>query len=225
MSSRATRLIALSLSFAFGVIGGSVGLNGLIKGNQSKSHLRRIVPPGVTVDINTNDVFRSGVVVTTIGALIAVLSLIALLATFAAPTRLARPQGFFLAFCALWLFATIIPFDVFFANNSAKVKAFLNGVQLPPQAVQAVQGQLGVSSRYKDMHYLRLVAIIPWFTILFAAIAAGVLLAAPREPAAAGVYAAEAPAPSVAMSEKEKEATQADTKDVKDGAEADVKNV
>ncbi|TFY54403.1 hypothetical protein EVG20_g9717, partial [Dentipellis fragilis] len=235
MSSRATRLAALSLSFAFGVIGGSVGLNGLIKrriadadwwpqGKPDKVASQAHRARRRTVDINTNDVFKSGVVVTTVAALIAVLSLVGLLATFSAPPRLARPQAFLLAFCALWLFAAVIPFDVFFANNSAKVTAFLNGVQLPPQAVQAVQSQLGVSSRYKDMHYLRLVAIIPWFTILFTAIAAGVLLASSREPAGAYATSTNAPA-SVAMSEKEKEAVQADTKDVKDGADADVKNV
>ncbi|TFY82197.1 hypothetical protein EWM64_g1808 [Hericium alpestre] len=53
------RLAALAMSFAWGVIGGSVGLNGLIKGNQAKSHLRHALPPTVSVDINTNGTFPS----------------------------------------------------------------------------------------------------------------------------------------------------------------------
>ena len=74
------RLVSLFLAFAFGTIGGSVGLNGLIKyvllvkqrstgphkltfvrshlrSNQSKSTLRQVLPAGITVAIGINGAF------------------------------------------------------------------------------------------------------------------------------------------------------------------------
>ncbi|KAI0315447.1 hypothetical protein OF83DRAFT_1062076 [Amylostereum chailletii] len=197
-----TRLGALFMSFAFAVIGGSVGLNALIDGNRSKSTLRRLLPNTVSVNFNINapapatDVFKSGVVLTTVCALIALLTLLLLLATALSGrragsartplmTRTLPLQAGVLAFCAVWLFATVIPFTDFFANRSVKVNASVGGVPLPQSAINSLTSQLGLSQRYKDFHYLRLVAILPWFTVLFTGIAAAVLFVAARHRATA----------------------------------------
>jgi len=189
----APRLISLSLAFAFSFISGSVGLNALIKSNQQKSAIRKDLPAGTSVNVNDNDVFRSGVVITTISALIVVLSFIYILMLLlsrrkdTASSRLTRLserslpfQWISLAFCAVWLFATQIPFTHFFATRSAQVHAFVGNVEIPPSFVQTVQNQLGLTSVYKKIGYLRLLAILPWFAFLFTTIAAGVCFLASR---------------------------------------------
>ena len=74
---RVPRLVSLFLSFSFGVIGFAIGLNALVKSNSDKDNLRKSVPAGATVDINDNDVYKSGVVVTAMSGLIALASLFA----------------------------------------------------------------------------------------------------------------------------------------------------
>ncbi|KAF5345492.1 hypothetical protein D9757_013509 [Collybiopsis confluens] len=192
------RLASLFMAFAWAVIAGSVGLNALIKSNQQQSAVRKILPAGATLDVNDDDVFHSGIVITTVSALIAVLSSIYILILLSAissvrntsassPTRLTRLsnrilpfESISLGFCALWLFATQIPFTHFFATRSASVRAFVNGVPIPPAFVQTVQNQLGFKTIYRQIGYLRLVAILPWFTILFTAIASAVSFVASR---------------------------------------------
>lgn len=62
-------------------------------------------------------------------------------------------QWISLAFCAVWLFATQIPFTHFFATRSAQVHAFVGNVEIPPSFVQTVQNQLGLTSVYKKIGY------------------------------------------------------------------------
>ncbi|EGN94480.1 hypothetical protein SERLA73DRAFT_188405 [Serpula lacrymans var. lacrymans S7.3] len=184
---RTARLASLFVAFAFGVIGGSVGLNALIKSNQENSYIQKTISTlraqlgDVNVYLNTNDVFHTGVVITTVCALIAVLTFVYLLFTFCSITN--RPlglrlQAFSLIFCAVWLFATLIPFDVYFANHSAQVTATLGGTQVPQSLIQLLENELGVSAVYKHIYYLRLLAVLPWFAFLFSLVAAGVLLVA-----------------------------------------------
>ncbi|KAG6836290.1 hypothetical protein H0H93_009430 [Arthromyces matolae] len=171
---------SLFMTFAFGVISGSVGLNSLIKSNQAKSHFKKTFSIAV-VDINTNDIFNSAVVLTTVTAVIALLSLIyAFIHICARPLALRslRVQAFIFAFCATWLFATQIPYCVFFANNSAKISATVAGIPVPPSVIKAAEEQSGGTSVYRHISYLRLVAIIPWFTWLFTVIATVVLFIA-----------------------------------------------
>ncbi|GLB40874.1 hypothetical protein LshimejAT787_0900890 [Lyophyllum shimeji] len=182
---RGAVLSSLAMAWAWGVIAGSVGLNALIKSNQQKSHLRKSVPRPTIVTIDTDDVFQSGVVLTVVGALIAVLSSLSLLSLLVphSPTRRLsarslRLQSFLLAFCAAWLFATLVPFTVFFANRSAQVSASVGSVQLPQSIIKQAEQALGTTSVYKRIGYLRLVAILPWITLLFTVVASGVLFVA-----------------------------------------------
>ncbi|KAG6830612.1 hypothetical protein H0H87_007555 [Tephrocybe sp. NHM501043] len=165
---------SLFLAWAWGVIAGSVGLNALIKSNQQKSRFKKLVPPPTQLSINTNgqcfyqlrrirpltsddeDVFKSGIVLTVVGALIAVFCSIFLLMLFTTPRltiRSLRLQSLILAFCATWLFATLIPFTDFFANRSAQITATVGGVKLPDSVVKATERALGTTSVYKEIGY------------------------------------------------------------------------
>jgi len=201
--SKALQLITLFLSFAFAVIGGSVGLNALIKSNQEKSHLRASVPQGTRLIIDTSDIFNSGVVVTVVCALMAIVSLLGLgLALISKGLGAKKVLGGLLAFLAVWLLATQIAFTVFFATGSAGVRAFVGIVELPQSIIQQVEQSLGTTSVYKHIGYLRLVAIIPWFTILFGAIAAGVLLASHSSSTPTPAAAPRSPTSTATTTEK-----------------------
>ncbi|KIP09364.1 hypothetical protein PHLGIDRAFT_18654 [Phlebiopsis gigantea 11061_1 CR5-6] len=176
---RTARLVSLFLSFAFGVVGMAVGINGLVKFKQEKKTLLGAVPPGATVDLNTHDVLNSGYVLTVVSGLIALASNLFLLPiiipvfglpAFGLPAlvgRTLRLQGAILAFLSVWLFATLVPFTAFFANRSAKITASIGNVVLSPASVQAIVASLGATTEYKHVGYLRLSAVLPWFAFLF----------------------------------------------------------
>ncbi|KAH0578833.1 hypothetical protein H2248_003030 [Termitomyces sp. 'cryptogamus'] len=175
---RGVLLGSLLMTCAWGIIAGSVGLNALIKSNQAKSDFKKLVPAGTTVDIDDHDAFASGVVLTTISALIAVLCFLFIsmqICSQRLALRSLRMQSFLLAFCSAWLLATLVPFTDFFANRSAKVTAFIAGQQLPASIVKQAENAFGMTSVYRHLSYLRLVAILPWITLLFAIVTSAVL--------------------------------------------------
>ncbi|KAF9233777.1 hypothetical protein BU15DRAFT_53449 [Melanogaster broomeanus] len=197
---RATRLGTLFFCFAFSVIGGSVGLNALIKSNQERSLARNSLAAlggttDATINIDINDVFSSGAVITAVCALLALLSGVFFAFTWC-PVKdkrfWFRLQSCALFFCAIWLFATLIPFDYFFANREAQVSASVNGVPMTADLIQAFEQLLGITPVYRDISYLRLLAVLPWFALLFSVIAGVVLhFAARRAGAAAAGYDAK----------------------------------
>lgn len=106
--------------------------------------------------------------------------------------RFLRKSEWALFFCAVWIFATVIPFDVFFATRSASVTATLSGVPISQSVIQSIEKSLGISPVYNDSWFcepftsiyhscvilticfffsVRLLAIIPWFAFAFAVIA------------------------------------------------------
>jgi len=174
-------LSSLAMAWAWGVIAGSVGLNALIKSNQEKTRLRKSVPAPAEVTINTNDVLRTGIVLTVAGAVIAVVCSFFILILFIARRTAVRTfvaQSFILAFCATWLLATLIPFTYYFATRSAKVTASIGGIPLPDSIVKGAEEALGSTSVYRKIPYLRLVAILPWITVFFTILAAAVVFVA-----------------------------------------------
>jgi hypothetical protein len=105
-----------------------------------------------------SDVFHSGAIVTAVSALIALFSFIFIIHVLAVPSgsRLARAlrvHGAVLAFCGVWLFASIVPFTFYFATRTAKVTASLNGIQLPSSLVNQAEQALGTTSVYKKISY------------------------------------------------------------------------
>jgi hypothetical protein len=101
------------------------------------------------------DIYQPGVIVTTICATIALLATIFLVLTQFWPERATgslKTQAWLFTFFALWLFATQIPYTVAVANHRAKINAFLGGVQLPAQTVQAAITAAGESDKYSKLH-------------------------------------------------------------------------
>jgi len=178
------RVVALALCWAWSVISASVGLNALIKSNQTQSRFRKEVPSGVTLQFHINDVYQPGVIVTTICAAIGLLAFIFLALIQLRPERATgslKIQAWLLTFFSVWLFATQIPYTVFVANHRAKIDAFVGGVQLPASAVQAAIAAAGETDKYSKLHSAVLLAIFPWITLLFTTILIFVLFAAARK--------------------------------------------
>ena len=162
------RLAALALSCAWGIISLSTGINALAKSDSQKRALKHAVPAVVSVRIDTDDVLDSGIVVTVVCGLIALVSFLSLLHALFFRFRIAkrgdasrplhtrhapRAGALLLAFLSVWLFATLVPFTDFVANRSAKVTATLGGTALSPQEIQAYQDALGLTSVYHKLGY------------------------------------------------------------------------
>ncbi|KAI6015900.1 hypothetical protein BKA83DRAFT_4340428, partial [Pisolithus microcarpus] len=171
---RLQRVGTLFLSFAFAVVGLGVSINARVKANQAVNKVHDAAPKGATVNVNTKDISDVGSVVLTGCALQVVLSALFIVFVFFPRCTTAlflRIQGWSLCFCGLWLPATLIPFDVFYATRQAQVSATLDGIPVPTHPY------------YKDASYffvkliflLKLVAVPPWFALLFAVIAGFVL--------------------------------------------------
>ncbi|KAJ7621407.1 hypothetical protein FB45DRAFT_140732 [Roridomyces roridus] len=183
--SKTIRLIALFLAWAWAVVSLGIEINAFVKSHKDKRDIEDLVPSPTTVSINTNDVFRSGAVVTAgCATVIALCTLFIILLIFDRPSSLSasgRPsmatrtlplQYLSLGFFSLWIFSAQVPVTVFVAQRSPKIVASLAGITIPASVVKTIESSLGVRTRYKDYHYLILVAVLPWFTFLFTLIAA-----------------------------------------------------
>ncbi|TFK32358.1 hypothetical protein BDQ12DRAFT_692554 [Crucibulum laeve] len=172
------RLITLLLAWSWSIVGVGVGINALSKSKKTQSDLRKQVPTGVTLNINVNDVYHSGIVATVVCGLIFLVTTASVASLFSRPIRRLRLQSLLLAFLSTWLFATLVPFTHFVRTRRAKISAFLGGLAIPDQTVQSVEAQMGTTSVYRHINYLKLVAILMWFTLLFSIIASVVLFMA-----------------------------------------------
>ncbi|KAI0343778.1 hypothetical protein BDW22DRAFT_1483768 [Trametopsis cervina] len=199
---RLPRLLSHALLFAFGIIAMSVGINALAKFNNSTRDLKRAAPAGSTVSVDTHDVLDTGYNITVISGVLALLALFSLVPTAG---RFLRVQAALLAFFTLWLFAALVAFDVFFANRSAKVVARIGNIVIDPKTVQTIIAGLGATTVYRRVSYLRLPAIIPWFTVLFGASSAVLSFLASRRTTMANSYpVSSAGVDRAAVSEKER---------------------
>jgi len=201
------RLVTLSLSWCFAVIAASVGLNGLVKSNQEKTRLKKLGAPAV-VDIDTSDIFNVGVVATTASLLISILVFNFVVGMYvpaakALVARTLRLQAIVLTLSCLLLFGAMVPYMDFFVNRQASVKAFIGGVQLPDSIVKGVEASSGTTRVYKDIFYLKLVAILPWFSLLFTLVAAGTLFVASTRSGSKPAPAQTTEPSSPLMTEKE----------------------
>ncbi|KAH9970021.1 hypothetical protein BGW80DRAFT_1461640 [Lactifluus volemus] len=181
------RLIFLSLSLLWCIIGGSIGLNGLIKlwswSNQARTDIQEGAPSGVIVHVNILGIFVNGVVITAACAIIALLAAISILVTVVWPesaTRSLKAQaGFFNTFNMAVLSNEIV-YTAMLATNRAQITAFLDGVELSPQAVQLLITATGQSYKYSEQHPAVLLAIFPWIPVLFTSILVVILYVAAR---------------------------------------------
>lgn len=185
---RVPRLVSLSLTWAFAVMASGAGLNSLIKSDQSQSSLKSKVPPPAVVTIDISDVRTTGIIATVACLLIALLtSAFVFFLLFpikfgstSTPlsTRTLRLQWISLAFCALFLFSVQVPFTHYFATRAAVVRAFVGNVELPHSVIQTVEAQLGATSIYREIDYLRLTAVFPWIAFASLLVTIGITVAA-----------------------------------------------
>ncbi|KAI9573384.1 hypothetical protein HD554DRAFT_2202148 [Boletus coccyginus] len=188
-SPEVARRCSLFLSFAFAVVGFFVGLNALVKANKERSYINQLVVPYGIVDIGIHDVFATGAVITVICAILAILSGVFCTFTWCPvkhKTSFCRIQSWTLFFCATWLFATLVTYDYFFASRSAQITINLHGLRVPESVIQRLANLLDFTHAYRDVYYWRLLAVLPWFTFIFAVVAGVVLhLTASRADASA----------------------------------------
>ncbi|KAN0130084.1 hypothetical protein V8E53_012029 [Lactarius tabidus] len=177
------RLVAIALSWAWFVIAACIGLNALIKSNQTETRYRKLAPKGVTLVFHINDLYQPGVVLTSICAAVAVILSKFFIVTLIWPKRATNSlniQAWILTFFSTWLLATQIPYTVFLATRSGKVDAFLDGVQLPQSTIAAALAAEGLSPKYSKLHSNVLLGIFPWIALLFNVILIVILFAAAR---------------------------------------------
>jgi hypothetical protein len=173
------------LTAAFGIIGGSVGLNALIKSNREKGFLKSHVPKPTILHINTDDVLFSGIVVAVVCASIGAIATASLQVMILPSWRrrwadkTKNLRGGMMLFFTLWLLAAHIPFTLFFATRDAIVNAWIMGKPVPAAKVAEAAHHLGSTAVYKDVYYLRLLAILPWVTFFFASISVVVIFTTP----------------------------------------------
>lgn len=153
---------------------------------------------------NDTDVFKAGAVILAVCLVIFVITSLYLAMLLIRPaslnhSRFIAIQAGTLAFFATWLFAVLVPYTHFVRTRSAIITASIGGQPLPQSIinslVQSVGRQSGLTPRYRDHGYcksicyflvyllirwylVRLVAILPWFTLLFTIIASTLLYVA-----------------------------------------------
>ena len=64
-------------------------------------------------------------------------------------------QAVLLISSSAWLFSVLVPLTIFHAERSAKVNAYLDGIQLPSYIVNTVENALDITSVYKRIQYCR----------------------------------------------------------------------
>jgi len=181
MDFKSVHLISVFLAFVFGVIGVGAGLNALIKSNKESKGIPSELPLGAYVLIDTQDVAVKGGIVSGFCALIALDGLLSILfivvpacARLNISSRTLLLQSATFLILTLGLCAGLVPFTLHIANHKASVTAYIGPLQIPSFIVNAVENASGVTTVYRDIPYLRLLAILPWFTLLFALIATGI---------------------------------------------------
>ncbi|KAM6494881.1 hypothetical protein JOM56_009504 [Amanita muscaria] len=191
------RLVALALLLASAIFNVGLGLNAAVKAklaNQMNNKMSPFIASLVTfseqdrkapirIDVNTQDIAKAGAAVTSVSAFIAVsCALMIFLHLRGSLSPLTpRRQGAFLVFCGALLFAPLVSYTLVYQSRSANVAVSVFSIRVPENIVQIAQSGLGIQSKYSQIDFLRLMAILPWFTVLFSLTTAGMLLVARRQ--------------------------------------------
>jgi lysylphosphatidylglycerol synthetase-like protein (DUF2156 family) len=201
------RLITLAFSAIFAIVAAGIGLNALVESRKNTNSLKATVPPPTSIDINIKDVTTTGAVASAASLLIFVFSVLfaaaaVLPGTRALSLRTLRLQAFSLIAAAAIILGSMIPYMVFFTKRGPKVKAFVGGNQLPDSVVAPiVNSRVGNRAFYKNIDYLKLLAVFPWIALFFTLVAAAVLFKA------GGAAHTTAPPSTPQMEEKEEDSS------------------
>lgn len=170
-------ILSLLLTFAFAVASLGVLINAFVKFHHDLARLREVTPSGAVVKVDNHTILDPGKVSTAINALLIALSLASLLSVVRYPSsKIILLLALAIGFSSVWLLATTIAITVTYATKSAKVSASLDGISIPQSTINGVAKRIGLSPVYKDLWYIRVAAIVPWFAFLFASIAAVLML-------------------------------------------------
>jgi hypothetical protein len=173
-------LISLALAWCWSQIAWSVGANALAKSHRDKNYIKQLVGPAVDVHFHTQDVFDTGVIITAITALFA-FGFTIFLSGFLIPStrhiaiKYLRFHAYLLFFFDTWLLATLIAYTYFVAKRRVQITAYTGGYPLPQSSIYHAEQDSGLKFEYKELGYLKIVAILPWFTFLFTLIAAVIM--------------------------------------------------
>ncbi|KAG8695373.1 hypothetical protein FRC09_009191 [Ceratobasidium sp. 395] len=192
---RTPRLVTLALTWALAVVGSAAGLNAIIKRNSQVAAIKKAVAPlRIMVDVDTNNLLRSGIILSVGCLLLSIFTSIFIglilldsrksstsTSTSAISTRTLPMQTGTLAFLSVWIFATLVTVTKFAAHGSANVHAYSGGKELPDSLVRSTEKALGFSRVYWAQLYVRILTVAPWVTLLFALIATAVTFMASRE--------------------------------------------
>jgi len=159
----------------------SVGINALVKAQEELKRVTSNLPKGASVLIDTKDVAVTGGIVCGFCGLIAINALLGILfivipacarKDLSSRTLLFQSTNFLVM--GLGLFATLVPFTLFFATHEASVLAFIGPVEIPASLVKAIEEALGVTTVYRNIPYLRLLVIFSWIAFFFTMLVTGV---------------------------------------------------
>jgi preprotein translocase subunit SecG len=159
-------LITLFITFALSLASFALEIHSLVQSKDDKKKLKKVAASqGAKIEIDTDDVLDPGYVLTAALGLtfVSCLGFLALNVR-KAPSLL---QPLLLSFCAAWVFSTLVPFTLFVATHRAKLSGTLAGIPIPQQLFDLIEKQLGVTSVYKDIDYLRQAVIVPWVAFPF----------------------------------------------------------
>ncbi|KAG9121283.1 hypothetical protein FRC07_002811 [Ceratobasidium sp. 392] len=201
---RTPRLVTLTLTWMLAVVGSAAGLNAIIKRNAQVAAIKKAVAPlRISVNVNTNDLLRSGIVLSVGCLLLSIFTSIFIglilldsrkssASTSAISTRTLPIQTGVLAFLSVWIFVTLVAVTKFAAHGSALVHAYSGGKELPDSLVRATEKTLGFSRVYWAQLYVRILTVAPWITFLLALIATVVTFMASRERVSTGTTHSDA---------------------------------
>jgi len=176
------RLITLFPAWVLCGSSSGIGIHALIRLKDDKAAFKELVPAPIVVFINTRDIFGAGVAVTVALLLTSMVIFNRIIATYRPPTRdwgrNLRFQSFVLLLGCAFLFASMVPYMVFFVNRQASVKAFIGTTQQPDAAIKAVEDASGFTRTYKKVYSLKLLAIFPWISLASTLVPAAILYVA-----------------------------------------------
>lgn len=112
------------------------------------------------------DVYVLGVLTSTACLLIVAFTTIFLGMTLCRPKSFRRTlffQAVLLISSSAWLFSVLVPLTIFHAKRSARVNAYLDGIQLPNYVVNTVENALDITSVYKRIQYCKLFLCCSYF--------------------------------------------------------------
>ncbi|KAF7966582.1 hypothetical protein HWV62_37813 [Athelia sp. TMB] len=179
MSFAVVHAASLFLTFVFTLVGGALGVSAIVKAQNKWSKLGASVPTGAFIFVNVTDLLTPGAIVTVACFLLCVNALVFLLFLAIPVCRRVDMSARTLLFQALTLltfglalFGALVPYTLFLAKREAEVTAFLGLSQIPTIVVTGLEDAVGWTGVYRDVPYLRILAIIPWFAFLFTMITA-----------------------------------------------------